>query len=819
MASDLKYAVRTLRANPSFTLIAVAALALGIGANTAIFTVVNTVLLQPLPYPEPGRIMRVARKYPGGEGTSVSVPKYMIWRQNDVFDSMALSGFGGQTVNLGAGDRPEPAKAVFVSRDYFRVFAASPALGRGFSEAEDLPNGAAVTILSHGLWQSRFAADPNIIGRTLPVDGKPTTVIGVMPKSFVPDPPGDLWVPLQPDPASTNQGHYLICVGRLKPGVSVERAKAAMAVVGERFRAANPKWMDKKESVGVVPLRDATVGPVRTSLLILTGAVGFVLLIACANVANLLLARAAARQRELAVRAAIGASRWRVLRQLLTESVLLALIGGAFGFLLGSWGVRGLLALTPGEIPRLTDSNGLQSAIPLLDWRVAAFTMTVALATSIFFGLLPALQTSNPDLAGTLKEAGGRSGSSRAQNRARSALVASEIALALVLLIGASLLIRTFVSLRSVNPGIDVNNLWTFETPTGENYSATAKVDRLSTQALRRIEALPGVEAAASMVAFPLTNGIDLPFNIVGRPLSGGEPYHGDEQWRSVTPHYFQVFKIPVLRGRGFRETDTANSTRIVIVNEALAKKHWPKEDALGQVIVIGKGLGPEFDDAPRQIVGIVRDVREVGIRQGIAPVMYVPQSQQPEGLTKLAASVLPLSWAVRSVADPVSLRSAIAREVHAVDPGLSLSSEHPMRQLIAKTVAREDFNTMLLTVFAVVALLLAAIGVYGVMAYAVERRTQEMGIRMALGAGQRDVLKLVLGHGMNLAGAGIVAGLALAVATTRWLVSLLFNVKPVDPLTFAGVSLILAAVAALAVYVPARRAAGVDPSDALRHQ
>jgi predicted permease len=819
MASDLKYALRTLRTNPSFTAIAVAALALGIGANTAIFTVVNTVLLQPLPYPEPDRIMRIARKYPGGEGTSVSVPKFNIWRRNDVFDSFALSGFGGQTVNLGAGDRPEPAKAVFVSRDYFRVFATPPAMGRAFSEAEDLPNGPAVAVLSYGLWQSRFGADAHILGRSLPVDGKPTTIVGVMPKSFVSDPPADLWVPLAPDPASTNQGHYLLCVGRLKPGVTVEQANAAMAVVGERFRATDGKWMDKKESVGVVPLRDATVGPVRTALLILTGAVAFVLLIACANVANLLLARAAARQKELAIRAAIGASRARVLRQLLTESVLLALIGGAFGFLLGSWGVRGLLALTPGEIPRLTDSNGLQAAIPLLDWRVAVFTMAVALATSVFFGLLPALQTSSPDLAGTLKDAGGRSGSSRAQNRARSVLVASEIALALVLLIGASLLIRTFLSLRSTNPGIDIHNVWTFETSTGENYATTAKVDRLSVQAIRRIEALPGVEAAASMVALPVTNGIDLPFQIVGRPLGSGEQYHGDEQWRSVTPRYFQVFKIPVLRGRGFQETDIGNSTRIVVVNEAFAKKHWPKEDALGQVIVIGKGLGPEFDDAPRQIVGIVGNVREVGIREGIAPVMYLPQAQQPEGMTKLIASVLPTAWAVRSAADPVSLRAAIAREIHAVDPALSLANERPMRQVIGKTVAREDFNTMLLTVFAVVALLLAAIGVYGVMAYAVERRTQEMGIRMALGAAQGDVLKLVLGHGMKLTAAGIVVGLGLAFATTRWLASLLFNVKPVDPLTFGAVSLILAAVAALAVFVPARRASTVDPSDALRHQ
>jgi predicted permease len=818
-AADLRYAIRMLRSNPAFTAIAVAALALGIGANTAIFTVVNSVLLQPLPYPDPDRIMQVCRGYPGGEGTSNSIPKFMAWRQNDVFESMTLFGQGGPGMNLGAGDRPEPAKVVRVSQDYFRVFGFAPAMGRTFTTAEDLPNGPNVMVLSHGLWQSRFGADPQILGRSIPLDGKPATVLGVMPKGFAPDPPADLWIPLQADPASTNQGHYLRGAGRLKPEVSVAQAQAAMKIVGERFRAANPKWMDKKETVAVIPLRDATVGPVRTSLLVLTGAVGFVLLIACANVANLLLARAAARQRELAVRAAIGASRARVLRQLLTESVLLALIGGVLGFVLGSWGVRGLLALSPGEIPRLTDSDGFTTAIPALDWQVAAFTMAIALGTSIVFGLLPALQTSNPDLATTLKDAGGRAGVSRAQNRARSVLVAAEIALALVLLIGASLLIRTFVGLRSANPGIDTHNVWTFETAMGEAYSTNVKVDNLTTQAVRRLESLPGVEVAASMIALPITNGIDLPFNIAGKPPQGGNQYNGDEQWRSVSPHYFEVFKIPVLRGRVFRETDIANSARVLVINEVMAKKYWPKEDALGQVITIGKGLGPEFEEPPRQIIGIVAGVRETSLRDGLVPVMYVPQSQQPEGLTKLAASVLPMAWAVRSTGDPAGLRAAIAREIRAVDPLLALSGERPMQQVIARTIARQDFNMMLLTVFAVVALILAAIGVYGVMAYTVERRTQEMGIRMALGAARADLLKLVLGHGMKVAAAGVIVGLGLAYATTRFLATLLFDVKPVDPLTFTGVAVILTLVALLATYIPARRAAAIEPSDALRHQ
>jgi predicted permease len=818
-AADIRYAIRMLRSNPAFTLIAVAALALGIGANTAIFTVVNSVLLQPLPYPEPDRIMQVGRQFRGGEGWSNSIPKYMMWRQNDVFESMTLFGQNALGMNVGSSDRPEQAKAVRVSQDYFRVFATPPAMGRAFSSSEDLPGGPSVMVISHGLWQSRFGGDQQILGRSIPLDGKPTTVVGVMPRSFEANPPADLWIPLQADPASTNQGHYLHTAGRLKPGVTPQQAKAAMQVVGERFRAANPKWMNKDENVAVVPLREVTVGSVKRALLVLTGAVGFVLLIACANVANLLLARAAARQKELAVRAAIGASRARVLRQLLTESVLLALLGGALGFVLGSWGVRGLLALSPGEIPRLTDTNGIRSAIPALDWQVAAFTMAVALGTSIVFGLLPALQTSNPDLAGTLKDAGGRAGVSRAQNRARSVLVASEIALALVLLIGASLLIRTFIGLRAANSGIDPNNVWTFETATGDNYSTTARVDHLITQSIRRIESLPGIEVAASAIALPISNGIDLPFTIAGKPAPKDSQYHGDEQWRSISPHYFQVFRIPLLRGRVFRETDTANATRVVIINEAMAKRYWPNEDAIGQVITIGKGLGPEFEDPPRQVVGVVGSVRESGLRDGLVPVMYLPLSQQPEGISKLASEVLPLAWAIRSSADPASLRTALAREIHAVDSLVALSSERPMKQVIAKTIARQDFNMMLLTVFAALALLLAAIGVYGVMAYSVERRTQEMGIRMALGAARSDLLRLVLSYGMKVAAAGVVVGLGLAYATTRLLSSLLFGVKAVDPLTFGGVTVVLTLVALLATYIPARRAAAIDPSDALRYQ
>jgi putative ABC transport system permease protein len=819
--ADLKYALRMLRSNAGFTAVAVTALALGIAANTAIFTVINSVLLQPLPYPQPERIMQVARGYPNnGVGTSNSIPKYMVWRNNQVFESMTLYGQGGPGANLGSGDRPEQVKLLRTSEGFFRVFGVGLQIGRGYTAEEDAPNGPKVAVLSNNLWQSHFGGDASLMGRAILLNGEPYTVLGVLQKGFESDPPADVFLPLQADPNSTNQGHFLRSAGRLKPGVSVAAARAEMKVVGERFRALNPKWMDKNETVAVRPLQEAMVGDVRKPLLILLGAVTFVLLIACANVANLLLARAASRQREMAVRTAMGANRGRVIRQLLTESVLLAGMGGILGFALGAAGVRGLLLLAPGNIPLLTNRDGLHATIPMLDWRVAAFTFGIALLTGILFGLYPALQTSNPDLSSTLKENSGRSGSSKRQHRARSALVVAEISLALVLLTGAALLIRTFVGLRTVNPGFDAHRVLTMETSmAGPAYTSTEKVHNFVTQVARRVEGLPGVEAAASAIMLPVQCCVDLPFNIPGKPLKEGQQYNGEEQWRSVSPHYFQALTIPVVRGRVFRETDTANSTRAVVINDALAKKYWPKEDPIGQVMVIGKGLGPEFEDPPRQIIGIVGNVREAGLRNGEVPVMYVPQSQLPEGLTKLASSVLPLSWAIRTSADPGSVRMAIEREVHAVDGMMPVAHQRTMEQVVGESVARQDFNMVLLTAFAGIALLLAAIGIYGLMAYTVQQRTQEIGIRMALGAARQDMLKLVVAQGMKLAVTGVVVGVGLSYAVTRLLESLLFGVKANDPLTFATVAGVLTLVALLATLIPARRASSVQPIEALRYQ
>jgi putative ABC transport system permease protein len=822
LLADIRQSFRIMRKSPTFTLVAVAALALGIGANTAIFSVIDKVLLQPLPYPEPDRLVKVGRKYPGNNnvGYSNSIPKYMVWRNNNVFSAMTIYDFAGPGLNLSRGDRPEQVKGVHVSADYFKVFGTGAARGRTFTASEDAPNGPKAAVISDKLWKSHFGGDPQILGKTIVLNGDSYPLVGIMPESFLPDPPADVWIPVQADPASTNQGHYLNVAARLKPGVTIEQARGEMKLRGEDFRRLNPKWMDKNESVAVTSMRDAMVRDVRTALLVLAAAVGFVLLIACANVANLLLARAAARQRELAIRAAIGASRWRVVRQLLTESVILSALGGVMGFILGAWGVRTLLLLVPGNIPRLTSPGQAQSVLSILDWRVAAFTIGISFLTGIIFGLFPALSISNPDVASTLKEASGRSATGRKQNRVRKLLVAGEMALALVLLISAALLIRTFAGLSSVNPGIDPHHVLTLQTSlAGGNYSTTEKVDNLTVQVVRRIESLPGVEAATMSIALPTDSEIDIPFNIAGKPPKRGEQYNGDEQWRFVSPHYFAVFKIPLLRGRLINERDLGNSAKVVIINQAMAKRYWPKEDPIGQVITIGKGLGPQFNDDPRQIAGIVGDVRETGLAEQNVGVMYIPQSQVPQGLTQLANNVIPASWSVRSAMDPNSLRTAIQKEFQAVDGQMSLSKVRTMEQVIADQVSRQNFNMLLLSIFAAIALILAAIGIYGLMSYSVEQQTQELGIRMALGANKAEVLKLIVKQGMTPACLGVIAGLAIAFGLTRLLGKLLYGVKATDPISFATVALVLTVVALLATYIPARRAMRVDPVVALREE
>ncbi|MGA8023257.1 MAG: ABC transporter permease [Candidatus Acidiferrales bacterium] len=817
LISDVKYAVRILWRSPAFAATAIVALALGIGANTAIFSVVNAVLLQPLSYPQPDRLVALERHFPEGNGASTSIPKFTTWReQTQVFQAVAAYDFAGPGINLTGGDRPEQVKGIHASASYFEVFGAPVMLGRVYTEEEDRPGGPHVLVISNGLWRGRFGGDPAIIGKTIELTGEPYQIIGVLGSKFKTDPQADIWLPLQPDPNSTNQGHYLLCTARLRPGVTLAQAQAAMKLSAAEFGRKYPgALMGKDESATAVPLRDMVVSGARTALLILLGAVGFVLLIACANVANLLLARATLRKREIAIRSALGAERRRIVFQLLTESVLLSLIGGVLGLVLGYAGVRALLALNPVDIPRI----GEHGSAVVLDWRVLAFTLFVALFTGILFGLVPAFSSSRTDLTVTLKEGSSRSGSSFRQNKARAILVVTEIALALVLLVGAALLIRTFATMRSEKPGFDAHNVLTMEMSlSAERFEKTAAVAQVVREVERRVDALPGVEAVATTCCLPTTGGIDLPFTIEGHPPTDG-PYNGDVSWRNVSSQYFQVFRIPLLRGRTFTENDDASADRVVVINEAMAKQYWPKGDALGARITIGHGVGPQFEEPPREIVGIVGSSRDGGLDSDPIPLMYIPEPQVLDGITALGSKILPINWIIRTKVAPFSMSAELQQEMRVASGGIPVAHIRTMEQVVGESTARGDFNTMLLTIFAGVALFLAAIGIYGLMAYSVQQRTQEIGIRMALGASPERVRKMVVSQGMRLAAIGVVIGVAAALGLTRFMAGLIYGVKTWDPIVFVTVAVLLSAVAWFATYIPARRASRVDPMVSLRYE
>jgi putative ABC transport system permease protein len=816
-AGDVKYAARTLWRSPGFAATAILALTLGIGANTAIFSVVNAVLLEPLSYPQPDRLVALERHFPDGNGGSVSVPKFIVWQeQTKVFQSIAAYDFSGPGINLTGGDRPEQVKGIHASSGYFDVFGAPIAMGRAYTAEEDRPGGPHVVVISNGLWRSRYGSDPEIVGKTIELSGDPYQVIGVMGANFKTDPPSDVWLPLQADPNSTNQGHYLLCTARMRPGVTVAQAQAAMKEAADVFRRKFPgPFMSKDESATAIPLRDMVTAEFRTGLLILLGAVGFVLLIACANVANLLLARATLRKREIAIRAALGAGRRRIIYQLLTESMLLSLIGGLFGLALGFIGVRALLAMSPVPIPRA----GEHGSAVMLDWRVLVFTLGVALLTGALFGLIPSLSASRTDLSLTLRESSTRAGSSFRQNKARSILVVTEMALALVLLVGAALLLRTFQVMHNVKSGFDTHNILSMEMAiSGSRFDKTAGVEQAVEEVQRRIDAVPGVDSVAMTCCLPMTLGVDLPFSIEGVPAKDG-PYNGDAQWRNISPQYFQVFHIPLLRGRSFTEADQAGTDHVAVITQAMANKYWPKGDALGARILLGHGLGTEFDEPPRQIVGIVGDTRDSGLNSDPSEMVYVPESQVADGITNLESRVLPLIWVVRTKVAPFSLSEQIQRELRVATGGLPVAHIRTMEQVQGESQAQGDFGTTLLSLFAGVALLLAAVGIYGLMAYSVEQRTQEIGIRMALGATPEKVRTMVVLQGMRLAAVGVAIGVAAALGLTRFMAGLVYGIKTWDPTAFIAVVALLSAVCWLATYIPARRASRVEPMVSLRYE
>ncbi len=816
LAQDVRHSLRIFRQSPGFTLAAVAALTLGIGANTAVFSLVDSVLLRPAPFPDPERIVLFLNATPDGSGSYASPAKFNLWRaQTAVVEDVAA--FRSGIVNLTGGAFPEQLNAVTVSAAYFRLFGARAALGRTFTAEEDMPHGPNVVDISYGLWQRRFGGDPNILGKTIYLGGSPTRVIGVISRDFDFRDfglPPDVWTPFQLDPASTDQGHYFQAGGRLRPGVSLPQARARIKLSTEDFRRKYPAMLDAKQYFDVEALREEMVGNVRPSLLVLTGAVSFVLLIACANVANLLLARAIARRREIAIRLAIGAARLRIVRQLLTESIMLSLAGAVCGLGLGILGIRALLRVNTADLPRINDSLTVTP-----DWRVLLFTIFAALLTGIIFGLIPALQTSKPDMASTLKESGGRGGTGFRHNKARTVLVTTEIALAVVLLVGSALLIRTSLALATVRPGFNSENVLTMQMSINSpQFEKSAAVERMLHEGIERLNAIPGVQMASASCCLPLDGGYGLPFRIMGRPLTG-RPFHGGGNWQTVSPGFFEVFQIPVIEGRTFNERDTAAAAPVVIINNALARQYWPKGGALGSMILIGKGLMPQLEaERPRQIVGIVGDFHSDGLDSKPNPSMFIPQSQVTDGINALNAKLTPMKWIVRGRGNPLLLSAAAQEQIREVT-GLPVTKIRTMDEIVSLSTSRQRFNMLMMSVFGGMALFLAAIGIYGLMAYSVEQRTQEIGIRLALGAAAGNVRRMVVAQGMTLALIGMAAGLAAAFGLSRLLSAFLFGVKANDLGVFVAVPVALAAVSFLAVWIPAHRATRIDPLIALRYE
>jgi len=809
---DLKHSVRMFLNAPGFTTTAVLALALGVGANTAIFSLINTVLLKPVNFPDPERIVMFMNVSPQGSGPGASPVKFNFWRAQPQFENVAAWRFG--VANYKPGDLPEQIQETQASAEFFTLFGATTVFGRTFTKEEDLPQGRDVAVLAYGFWQNRFGADPNVIGKTITLSGTPHEIIGVAGPGLKIeiDQPPDVYVPFRIDPYSTDQGNYFQVAGRLKPGVTLVAAGEQLKAATEGFRKTYANSLGPNGTFGVQPLGEVLVSGVRTLLWVLLGAVGFVLLIACANVANLLLARATGRRREIAIRVAVGAGRGRIVRQLLTESVVLSVAGGVLGLAIGFVGIRGILSMNPGNIPRV----GLHGNAVAMDLRVILFTLGLSIATGILFGLFPALQASRTDLSTTMKESSGRGGTSFRHNKARSLLVITEIALALILLIGSALLLRTFTALRAVNPGFESHNVLTLRMSlTGPRFVKTAGVDQLVRQGTERLKALPGVETAGATCCVPLEGGYGLPFLIVGRPTDGAARNGG--RYMIASPEYFDVFKIQIVRGRGFTSQDSLGGTPVVVINQAMAKQYWPTGNPLADQIVIGKGVGPEFEDPPRQVVGVVSDVRDTGLNNNPGPTMYIPQAQLPDGINALNARLTPLAWIVRTRVEPHTLIPAIQKELSDVSGGLALAPIRTMDEVISRSTANTDFSTLTLTIFAGTALLLAAIGIYGLMAYSVEQRTQEIGIRLALGAEYSAVRNMVVFQGMRLALVGVIVGVGSAFGLTKLIASLLYGVKARDPLVFVGVPVMLSVVALIAVWLPARRATRVSPIDALR--
>jgi putative ABC transport system permease protein len=799
---DLRYAIRRLTGSPAFSLIAVLTLALGIGANSAIFSVVNGVLLKPLPYAEPDRLVGI---YHVSEGHRVTMsgPNFIDVTKLSSTLADAAAIVRARVILTGQGE-PVRLDGAAVSASLFNVLGVRPLLGRTFNPEENEPGRPKVAVIAYALWQQRFGSDRRVIGRKITLDGVATEIVGVMPKGFSYPAARAIWTPIRyTEDFTRNQrgAWYVNVIGRVKNGIPLEQVTAEVATIGRQLAKQYP---DSNEGLDftAMSLHEAMVGDIRKAVLVLLGAVGFVLLIACTNVANLLLARAASRETEMAVRNALGAGRGRLVRQLLTESAILGIVGGALGLLLAIWGVDALVGLEPQGIPRLSEVR--------IDGTIVGFTMVLSIATGLVFGLVPAFHSTDASLSGPLRAAGRGALTTRSGSRMRGALVVAEMALAVVLLAGAGLLIRSFTRLASVDPGFHAEQALTFELSLPDSrYEDEPRQLAFFDQLMPRLRAIPGVQSAAGVMMLPLAgSNFVLSFEVAGRP-DVPPSQQPSMEIRVATPEYFSTIGIPLKRGRLFTGDDRTGSPPVVMITESAARQYFPNEDPLGKKITLGWGRGKDKPRAGGEVVGIVGDVKEAGLDEVDPPQLYLPYRQWP---------VQGMGIVLKTAVPPASVSEAARRAVYAIDPNLPVANVRTLEQIVARSISQPRFYTTLLTVFAAVALILAAIGIFGVLSYAVAQRTREIGIRMALGAQGRTVLGLVVRQALLLAAAGVGIGVVLALGLSRTLVSkMLFSTSPHDTGTFVSVAVLLGMVALAASYIPARRATRVDPIVALR--
>ncbi|HEY0154178.1 MAG TPA: ABC transporter permease [Longimicrobium sp.] len=799
LIQDLRYAIRTLLRSPGFTLVAVLTLALGIGANTAIFSVVNGVILRPLPYPQPEQLRYLAWQWKNGSATNALTGyQFEYWREHARSFAGAAS-FDQHAAEVAGGGFAQGLRG---TDEFLGVLGVKLALGRGFLPEENRPGGPRAVIVGDGMWRTRLGADPRVVGRTLMLDGEPHTIVGVLPATFrFPQSPEwtEFVLPLRLMVDREDQGHNSTVVARLRAGVTPRQAEAEMAALSERFRRENPELAGAGEGVALVSYGSMYLGGLRTVLWVLLGAVGVVLLIACVNVANLLLARAARRHREMAVRAAVGAGRGRIVRQVVTEGVVLALLAGAAGLAVGAAVVRALLALAPQLLPR-TDEIGL-------DARVLAFTLLVALGTGVVAGLASALPAARTDLAGVLRGASQPGGGGRGAR----VLVAAEAALAVVLLVGAGLLAGSLARMSRVDPGFRAEHLLTARIPhVPEGYGSAARSADFADRVMTRVQGTPGVVSVAAVSAIPFQRGMNIPVTVEGRP----EATEGAIEWRAVTPGYFRTLGIPLAAGRDFAASD-AGGAPVIAVNESAARRYWPGRTPLGDRLRVGAMGGkpiPELADVSREIVGVVRDIRDQRMDLPPRRTVFVPMAQVPDAYASLPALL------VRTT-DPASTGAVLRQAIREADPRMPAPELRMMEEVVGATLAQSRFNTLLMGSFALLAMLLTGVGIFGVVSYTVRQRTREIGVRMALGARQSDVLGAVVRQGIRPAVVGLVVGLVAAAGLSRLVAGMLYEVSPTDPLTLGAVSVALVGVALLASYLPARRAARVDPIIALRSE